>query len=152
MTEGKKMVLLVEDDPATRRACYERPLRRASIPFVSAMSYEEAIATFTEHKEEVGIVVLDGTLRGGRTGIDVLVWLMSQGFDGTIIAASDTREVVATMKKLGAITADDPMSKQSVCQKVIEVLSGGGQPSQRISIAPRSSMIKGLRPRKKTAS
>ena len=82
-------VLVVDDEPAVRRACHAM-LRALRMPAISAASGAEALAAVRAHRGEVRFVVLDLSMPGmdGLATLDALLALdptlrviLSSGFD-----------------------------------------------------------------------
>lgn len=104
MAKGAR-VLLVEDMKYTARRI-GRELEELGIEAIIANTLAEAEVLFTQHKDQLDGIILDGCVDGEEFDAPPFIyWVMVQGFEGVFMANSLNPGHNATMMKIGCTVA-----------------------------------------------
>lgn len=116
----RKKVLVVEDMKYTARRI-GRELEELGIEAIIANTLAEAEALFTQHKDQLDGIIIDGCVDGEEFDAPPFIyWVMGQGFEGVFMANSLSPDYNAAMMEIGCTVA---AHKDTAARKMSKALS-----------------------------
>ena len=122
LLRGQGTVLLVEDEPSVRRGVGSC-LRRLGYHVLEAVNGEDAMACWSSHRDQIGLLYTDMVIPGNYTGLDLAQKLKSEKSSlGIIISSGYSIEITNNNFPLGAGFAYLP--KPTTSEMIATTVSG----------------------------
>ena len=132
---GKRVILLVEDEPLVRRVTCE-VLQSAGYRVLKAKNSAEAVRMFLQHEEEIDLLLTDEVLPG-RSGHELARDLRAIGADIQIIFTSGYPASSVqgdSHHEVGVFYLPKPYAVQSLIAKVRQALEQKCQPASAAAV------------------